>query len=78
MRYSIISRFYVEYTGKFGGTAAVNATATVLDETHLLYDGIDSTQKANTVPDSGTDAIVVGDCFHKDREAYCLTTRIDL
>ncbi|ELY41753.1 geranylgeranylglyceryl phosphate synthase-like protein [Halalkalicoccus jeotgali B3] len=70
--------FYVEYSGQFGGTAAVNAVATVLSETYLLYGGgIDSAQKANAVLSSGADAIVVGDCFHEDREAYRQTTRVD-
>lgn len=70
--------FYVEYSGQFGGTAAVDAAATVLDETYLLYGGgIDSAQKANAVLDSGADAIVVGGCFHEDREAYRQTTRVD-
>ena len=70
--------FYVEYSGQFGDTAAVEAAATVLDETYLLYGGgIDSAQKANAVLDSGADAIVVGDCFHENREAYRQTTRVD-
>lgn len=70
--------FYVEYSSQFGGTAAVDAAATVLDETHLLYGGgIDSAQKANAVLESGADAIVVGDCFHEDREAYRQTIRVD-
>lgn len=38
---------------------------------------IDSAQKANTVLDSGADAIVVGDCFHEDHDAYRQTTRVD-
>jgi phosphoglycerol geranylgeranyltransferase len=70
--------FYLEYSGQFGGTTAVDAAATVLEETYLLYGGgIDSAQKANTVLDSGADAIVVGDCFHENRGAYRQTARVD-
>lgn len=69
--------FYVEYSGQFGGTAVVDAAASVLDETRLLYGGgIDSTQKANAVLAAGADAVVVGDCFHEDREAYFQTTHV--
>ena len=70
--------FYVEHSGQFGETGVMNAAASMLDETGLLYGGgIDSAQKANAVLAAGADAIVVGDCFHNDREAYLQTTRLD-
>lgn len=69
--------FYIEYSGQFGETADVHAAATALDETRLLYGGgIDSAQKATQVLDAGTDAVVVGDCFHEDSKAYLKTTQV--
>lgn len=63
--------FYVEYSGTYGGPSDVEAAATYLEETVLLYGGgIDDAAKANEILDAGADAIVVGDCFHDDPDRY--------
>lgn len=67
--------FYVEYSGTFGGTTDVGAAAPVLDDTSLLYGGgITSGEQASTVLAAGADAVVVGNCFHDNPEAYVETT----
>ncbi|SIS06932.1 heptaprenylglyceryl phosphate synthase [Natronorubrum thiooxidans] len=66
--------FYVEYTGRYGGSEDVDAAARVLEETTLLYGGgIDSREKAREILAAGADAIVVGDCFHDDLERFQAT-----
>ncbi|MFC3959228.1 heptaprenylglyceryl phosphate synthase [Halovivax cerinus] len=66
--------FYVEYSGTYGGPEDVAAAAKHVDETVLLYGGgIDSRVKAEEILDAGADAIVVGDCFHDDREKFAET-----
>lgn len=63
--------FYVEYSGTYGGPADIEAAATFLEETVLLYGGgIDSREKADEILAAGADAIVVGDCFHEDPAAF--------
>ncbi|WP_247730560.1 heptaprenylglyceryl phosphate synthase [Halovivax limisalsi] len=63
--------FYVEYSGTYGGPEDVAAAANQLEETVLLYGGgIDSREKADEILEAGADAIVVGDCFHDDREKF--------
>lgn len=66
--------FYVEYSGTYGGPEDVEAAAKHLDETVLLYGGgIDSRAKAEAILAAGADSIVVGDCFHDDREKFLET-----
>ncbi|ARS89383.1 heptaprenylglyceryl phosphate synthase [Natrarchaeobaculum aegyptiacum] len=66
--------FYVEYSGTYGGPEDVEAAARYLEETTLLYGGgIDSAEKAEAILAAGADAIVVGDCFHDDPDAFCET-----
>ncbi|ELZ10112.1 geranylgeranylglyceryl phosphate synthase-like protein [Halovivax asiaticus JCM 14624] len=66
--------FYVEYSGTYGGPADVEAAAAHLEDTVLLYGGgIDSREKAEEILDAGADAVVVGDCFHDDREKFTET-----
>lgn len=66
--------FYVEYSGTYGGPEDVAAAATHLEDTVLLYGGgIDSAAKAEEILEAGADAIVVGDCFHDDREKFAET-----
>lgn len=63
--------FYVEYSGTYGGPTDVEAAATYLEETVLLYGGgIDSAEKTEEILAAGADAIVVGDCFHDDPDRY--------
>ncbi|MFP8952719.1 heptaprenylglyceryl phosphate synthase [Natrialbaceae archaeon A-arb3/5] len=63
--------FYVEYSGTYGGPEDVEAAATYLSETTLFYGGgIDSREKAEEILAAGADAIVVGDCFHDDPDAF--------
>lgn len=69
--------FYVEYSGQFGGTADVEAAASYLEDTVLLYGGgIDSAQKVSDVLAAGADAVVVGNCFHNDIKKFVQTTQI--
>lgn len=66
--------FYVEYSGTYGGPKDVEAAATYLSETTLLYGGgIDSHEKTTEILEAGADAVVVGDCFHEDPETYLET-----
>ncbi|MFC7010112.1 geranylgeranylglyceryl/heptaprenylglyceryl phosphate synthase [Halalkalicoccus salilacus] len=69
--------FYVEYSGMFGGTADIEAAAPYLEDTVLLYGGgISSAHQASEVLLAGADAVVVGDCFHDDPDAFAQTTRL--
>jgi phosphoglycerol geranylgeranyltransferase len=66
--------FYVEYSGTYGGTEDVEAAATYLDDTTLLYGGgIESHAQTEAILDAGADAVVVGDCFHDDPDRFLET-----
>lgn len=66
--------FYIEYSGSYGGPADVEQARRFLDETILFYGGgIDSGEKATEIREAGADAIVVGNCFHENPEAYAET-----
>lgn len=70
--------FYIENSGQFGNMDDIHAAASVLDETQLLYGGgIDSAQKATKALTAGADAVVVGDCFHEDPNAFVQTIDTD-
>lgn len=70
--------FYIENSGQFGNMGDIHAAASVLNETQLLYGGgIDSAQKATRALTAGADAVVVGDCFHEDRNAFVQTISTD-
>ncbi|AUX09799.1 phosphoglycerol geranylgeranyltransferase [Halalkaliarchaeum desulfuricum] len=60
---------YLEYSGTYGGSEAVDileAIAPSLDWTRLWYGGgIDSREKATEVLSAGADAVIVGDVFHR-------------
>lgn len=63
--------FYIEYSGTYGGPNDVEAAATYLGSSILLYGGgIDDGEKASEILDAGADAVVVGDCFHRDPETF--------
>ncbi|WP_440765644.1 heptaprenylglyceryl phosphate synthase [Natronorubrum sp. DTA7] len=63
--------FYVEYSGRYGGSEDVEAAARYLEDTTLLYGGgIDSQEKTMEILEAGADAVVVGDCFHDDLETF--------
>ncbi|WP_336036392.1 heptaprenylglyceryl phosphate synthase [Halobacterium yunchengense] len=63
--------FYVEYSGTYGGPEDVEAAATYLADTALLYGGgIESRDQTAEVLDAGADAVVVGDCFHDDPDRF--------
>ena len=65
---------YVEYSGTYGGPEDVEAAARYLEETTLCYGGgIDSRERASEILEAGADAIVVGDCFHDEPDAYLET-----
>lgn len=66
--------FYVEYSGTYGDPADVEAAATYLEETALFYGGgIDSRERAEEMLAAGADAVVVGDIFHDDPDAFART-----
>ena len=66
--------FYIEYSGTYGGPEDVEAAATYLDDTVLLYGGgITSREQTQEILAAGADAVVVGDCFHDDTERYLQT-----
>ncbi|MFC6724266.1 heptaprenylglyceryl phosphate synthase [Halobium palmae] len=66
--------FYVEYSGTYGGPEDVEAAATHLDDTVLLYGGgIRTQEQTEEILDAGADAVVVGDVFHEDPDAYLRT-----
>lgn len=59
--------FYLEYSGRYGGTDDVAAAAAHLEETTMLYGGgIASAAQTEEILEAGADAVVVGDCFHDD------------
>lgn len=63
--------FYVEYSGRYGGPADVEAAARYLEETTLLYGGgISTAEQTREILNAGADAVVVGDCFHDDPERF--------
>ena len=63
--------FYIEYSGRYGGPRDVEAAATYLDETILLYGGgIDRREQTDEILAAGADAVVVGDCFHDDPDRF--------
>ena len=69
--------FYVEYSGTVGRPTAIIAASTYLEDTILLYGGgIDFAEKASAILAAGADAIVVGNCFHDDRDKFGQTTHI--
>lgn len=66
--------FYLEYSGTYGGPDDVEAAATHLDDTVLLYGGgIDGERRTREILDAGADAVVVGDCFHDDPASFLET-----
>lgn len=59
---------YIEYSGTYGGSEAVEILETVDDATswsRLWYGGgLDDRERAKRMVDAGADAVVVGDVFH--------------